>query len=96
MFCIFSDVFAQVLNDILIRDENFHDSILEETEPKQKPYSRFTAVSFLIVGFRISLGIGILIGNYLELFVRRVMPKLFSPTLKPEFLFYPPIVVLAS
>jgi len=74
--------------------ENLHDSILEETEPIVKPYSRFTATAFLVVGIGISLGIGLVIGNYLEMFIASMMPKLFSPTLRFELVFYPPIVVL--
>lgn len=76
------------------RDENLHDSILEETEPATKPYSRLKAISFLVVGVGVSLGIGLLIGNYLELLIGVSMPKVFSPSLRPEFIFYPPIVVL--
>jgi hypothetical protein len=76
------------------RDDNIHDSILEEIEPITKPYTRFTAICFLIVGVGVSLGIGLLIGNYLGLFIGATMPSFFSPTLRPEFIFYPPIVVL--
>ncbi|MEO8073066.1 MAG: J domain-containing protein [Acidobacteriota bacterium] len=76
------------------RDENLHDSILEEIEPATKPYSRLKAISFLVVGVGVSLGIGLLIGNYLELLIGVSMPKVFSPSLRPEFIFYPPIVVL--
>lgn len=76
--------------------ENLHDSILEsQEEEKSKPFSRFSAASFLFIGFFVSLGIGILIGNYLELFVTASMPNLYSSNFKPELLFYPPIVVLA-
>ncbi len=75
-------------------DDNIYDSILEENKPINKPYTRFTAICFLIVGVGVSLVIGLLIGNYLGLFIGANMPSFFSPTLKPEFIFYPPIVVL--
>ena len=74
--------------------ETLHDSILDDNEPEEKPYSRITAVLFLIVGIAVSLGIGFLIGNFIQDFVGTMMPKLFSKTLQPEFVFYPPIVVL--
>lgn len=74
--------------------DKLHDSILEEAEEEKRPYSRFAAVVFLLVGIGISLGIGMIIGNYLEMFIAASMPKLFSPTLRLEFVFYPPIVVL--
>lgn len=69
-----------------------HDSIFEDKEPA-KPYSRAAAVTFLLVGFLVCLGSGILIGNQIH-FVSVSMPFLFSSTLRPEFLFYPPIFVL--
>ncbi|MEO6589140.1 MAG: J domain-containing protein [Pyrinomonadaceae bacterium] len=75
-------------------DSNLHDTILEEIEQETKPYTRLTAVAFLVIGVSISLGIGLLIGNYLQLFIAAMMPTTYSPTLRPEFIFYPPIVIL--
>ena len=75
-------------------DENIHDSIIETTEPEPKPYSRFTAIAFVIVGVFLSLGFGLLIGNYLDLSIGAMMPSLYSHTFRLEFIFYPPIVVL--
>jgi hypothetical protein len=75
-------------------NHRLHDSILEETEEETRPYSRISAVAFLLIGIGISLGIGMVIGNYLEMFIAASMPQLFSPTLRLEFIFYPPIVVL--
>ncbi len=74
--------------------DNLHDSILGGDEPEAKPYSRLTAISFLVVGFAVSLGIGLVIGNYLEVMIAGSMPHVFTPTMRYEFLFYPPIVVL--
>jgi hypothetical protein len=71
-----------------------HDSILDGNEPESKPYSRFTAVAFLVVGLLVSLGIGVAVGSYLELFVAASMPSMYSSSLRPEFVFYPPIIVL--
>ena len=75
-------------------DENIHDSILEECEPEEKPYSRVTAVAFLVVGVTLSLGGGLLIGSYLDLFIGAMIPSVYSPNFQIEFFFYPPIVVL--
>ena len=75
-------------------DEAIHDSILDDNEPIQKPYSRFTAISFLVGGFIISLVIGLVIGNYFGTVFSSVMPRLSSATLNPDILFYPPIAVL--
>jgi hypothetical protein len=74
--------------------DKIHESILEEVEEETRPYSRLAAVAFLLIGFGLSLGVGLIIGNYMEMFTAAMMPRLFSPTLQPEFVFYPPIVVL--
>ena len=76
--------------------ENLHDSIIEPIAPApEKPYTRVAAACFLIVGVAVSLGIGLLIGNYLEnLNYLSSVPKIFSASLRPELVFYPPIVVL--
>jgi DnaJ domain len=73
---------------------NIHDSILQDIESDSRPYSRVAAISFLLVGVIASLGIGLLIGNFLGLMTTAMMPNMFSPTLHAEFFFYPPIVVL--
>jgi hypothetical protein len=75
-------------------DEAIHDSILDENELIQKPYSRFAAISFLVVGFGLSLGIGLLIGNYFGTVFSAALPRLSSASLNPDILFYPPIAVL--
>lgn len=75
-------------------DEDLHDSIFEDDVPEAKPYSRFTAISFLVIGFFVSLGIGWAIGEYLEIFVAAARPAFFSQYFRFEFLFYPPIFVL--
>ncbi len=75
-------------------DEAIHDSIFDESEPVKKPYSRFTAISFLVGGFVLSLGIGLLIGNYFETVFSLAFPKSSSGVLHPDIFFYPPIAVL--
>lgn len=74
--------------------ENIHDSLLDGTEEEEKPYSRWTAVSFLVIGVLFSLGIGLIVGNHLEMFTVAMMPGMFSNSLHAEFIFYPPIAVL--
>ena len=94
MYSSFQTLRKPDLNAILTVHEDIHDSILEDTEPTEKPYTKFTAIAFLIIGFFISLGIGLVVGNYLELVINASIPSIFSPTLKLEFIFYPPIFVL--
>ena len=76
------------------RSEGIHDSIFDEPKIVEKPYTRVAAICFLVFGVGASWGIGLLIGNYFQLFITSTMPTLFSSTLKPEFVFYPPIFVL--
>ena len=76
------------------RDENLHDSILEETAVENtKPYTRTAATCFLVVGTLASFGIGLFIGNFMESYLMSPVPVIFAASLKPEFIFYPPIVV---
>jgi hypothetical protein len=74
-------------------DASLHESILDDNEPVAKPYSRFAAGSFLVAGLLASFTAGLLIGHYFE-FISIISPHMFSTSLKPEFVFYPPIFVL--
>jgi len=58
-----------------------------------KPFSRVFAAGFLLLGVGLSFGIGLFIGNLFQVFPAS-MPAMFSHSLKPEFIFYPPIFVL--
>lgn len=74
-------------------EAELHESILDDNERKIKPFSRLFAGAFLLVGVLASFGVGLLIGSFVE-FVPVTMPAMFSHSLKPEFVFYPPIFVL--
>ncbi|MDQ2747222.1 MAG: J domain-containing protein [Acidobacteriota bacterium] len=77
------------------RRENTHDSILEETVAENnKPYTRLTAACFLIGGTLASLVVGLFIGNFTHSYFTASVPLIFISSLNPEFVFYPPIVVL--
>lgn len=75
-------------------NENLHDSILDGSEPETKPYSRFAAISFLVIGVLVCLGIGVVIGSYIEFSMVSKIHSSFSLSFNPEIVFYPPIVVL--
>lgn len=72
---------------------SMHDSITREPEAAAKPFTRFAASSFLIVGYAASLGMGILLGEQMNNTILSAVPGLDSH-LHPELLFYPPIAVL--
>jgi hypothetical protein len=70
-----------------------HDSVLRDEED-EKPFSRFTAIGFLITGTVISVGIGYAVGKYLEWMILNMSRNLFAQNLQIELIFYPPIAVL--
>jgi hypothetical protein len=72
-------------------DDNIHDSILDDQERVRKPYSRLSAAAFVIGGVLLCLGLGLAIGTQTG-FVAQILPAMFAANLKPEFIFYPPIV----
>ena len=82
----------EALERYAYRGDEIHDSIMESKDPSVKPYSRFVAGSFIIVGVIASFGLGLLIGNFVDLGTVP-KPELFWLS-NPEFLFYPPIFVL--
>ena len=75
--------------------KRIHDSIINEEEKSDKPYTRFTASAFLIVGYAASLGAGLYVGSHAqEMFVFKALSNLFGQTFRPDLFFYPPIAVL--
>jgi hypothetical protein len=73
-------------------EELLHESIFDDNEPKQRPYSRWAATVFLVGGLIVCFGVGYIIGLNVD-FIAISMPRWFAPELRPEFLFYPPIIV---
>lgn len=71
-------------------DDDIHESILDDNERKHKPVSRLAAAAAIIGGVMLALGIGLIIG--IPLRSPGSSFPLFSDNLKPEFLFYPPII----
>jgi hypothetical protein len=75
--------------------ERLHDSVLrDDEEDEQKPFSRLSATAFLCLGIAVSLGVGLLVGKYLEMIILNMMGNHFASTLHLELIFYPPIAVL--
>ncbi len=73
-------------------DDDLHDSILDDRDRAHKPYSRASVGLFLFGGLLLSFGVGLLIGNYVSI-ESITMPTMFTRTLSPEIVFYPPIFV---
>lgn len=83
----------EVLERYTYHLDDIHDSILDGAETVAKPYSRLAVTVFLLTGFGLCLGLGILIGSQFHV-ASSSLPSLFSAQLGPEFVFYPPIFVL--
>ncbi|MDQ3805275.1 MAG: DnaJ domain-containing protein [Acidobacteriota bacterium] len=75
--------------------KSIHDSIINAEDGKPpKPFTRFTASTFLILGYAASLAVGLFIGEqarHVTLF--EDLPYLFGH-FRYDLLFYPPIAVL--
>jgi hypothetical protein len=85
-----------------------HYSITQEDDSPPRPFTRFAAYAFLLGGYAISLGVGLLIGwkasdffSDLTLLFRHHVPTAaagtgFSPAalIVSDLVFYPPIAVL--
>jgi curved DNA-binding protein CbpA len=85
------------------------DSIMRQEEKPEQPFTRFSAYTFLLIGYGLSLGIGLLIGWHTQdffsdlqmLFRHRVevvqssmLAYSSASLLIPDLVVYPPIAVL--
>lgn len=88
------------------RPKSIQDSILQEDEKPEQPFTRFSAYAFLLLGYGISIGIGLLIGWHAQGFMSgltMLLPKQVNSNmvvyssailLIPDLVVYPPIAVL--
>lgn len=72
-------------------DDNIHDSILDDDEPRFKGYSRYATGGILLFAILVCFGLGLVIGEALPQF-SAALPDIFSRQISPEMLLYPPIV----
>jgi hypothetical protein len=72
-----------------------HDSLFSYgDEPEEKPMSRLTAVMLLLAGLAVSFVLGTLIAGQMDRVIVNMQASLFSASLTPALIFYPPIAVL--
>jgi curved DNA-binding protein CbpA len=71
-----------------------NNSLFDEESEKTKPFSVVKASLYIFGGLIGSIVIGFLLGNYLAFFITAMMPRMFSPSMHFDLIFYPPIVVL--
>ncbi len=73
---------------------SLHESVTHEVERSDKPFTRFAASSFLVIGYMACLGAGLLLGEQMYSTILSEVPFLYDTQIRPELLFYPPIAVL--
>jgi len=72
-----------------------HDSLFSYgDEPDEKPMSRSTAILLLIAGLGVSFVLGALIAGQMDRVIVNMQASLFSASMTPALVFYPPIAVL--
>ncbi|HKO97310.1 MAG TPA: DnaJ domain-containing protein [Pyrinomonadaceae bacterium] len=91
------------------RPKSIQDSIMRDDEKPEQPFTRLSAYTFLLVGYGLSVGVGLVIGWHAQDFfndltmlfragVGEVQSSLLSYTSStltlPDLLVYPPIAVL--
>jgi curved DNA-binding protein CbpA len=78
------------------KDDVENSSLLDGQKDEHKPFSAVKSTFYIFFGLLGSVLIGYFLGNYLTMFVTSIMPRMFSPSLHFDLLFYPPIVVLIA
>jgi curved DNA-binding protein CbpA len=89
------------------RPKTIQDSIMRDDEKPEQPFTRFSAYTFLLVGYAVSIGVGLIIGWHAQGFMSgltMLLPREVSHTnvlfysstmlLIPDLVVYPPIAVL--
>lgn len=80
-------------------------SLMSQEEKPEQPFTRFSAYTFLLVGWALSIGVGLFINWHSQDFfadltllyqhrVQNVAGTTLTALVVPELLFYPPIFVL--
>jgi hypothetical protein len=99
----------EYFNHYTYKPKSIQDSIMRDEEQPEQPFTRFSAYTFLLVGYALSIGMGLIAGWHAQdffsgltmLFHQRVETVqtnvlFYSSTalLIPDLVLYPPIAVL--
>ncbi|MEP6568817.1 MAG: J domain-containing protein [Acidobacteriota bacterium] len=86
--------------------KSIQDSIMRDDDKPEQPFTRFSAYTFLLGGYAVSIGVGLLLGWHAQSFMSgltMLLPRdvhsnviVYSSTvlLIPDLVVYPPIAVL--
>ena len=75
------------------KPQQIHVSIMTEEERPEKPFTRFSAYVFLVVGYIVSIAAGLFIADQLH-YMMNDLTFIFDQNVRPDLIFYPPIAVL--
>lgn len=75
------------------KPDRIHVSIMSENEEPEKPFTRFSAYAFLVVGYIVSIGAGLFAADQLS-YVMNDLTFIFDQNVRADLVFYPPIAVL--
>lgn len=97
----------EYLDHYTYRPKSIQESIMREDEKPEQPFTRFSAYTFLLVGYGLSIGVGLIIGWHAQGFMSgltMLLPREVTQTnmlfysstmlLIPDLVVYPPIAVL--
>jgi len=70
------------------------DSIMRDEEKPEQPFTRFSAYTFLLVGYVLSIGVGLIIGWHAQGFMSGLTMLLPPQVAKTNMLFYSSTVLL--
>ena len=77
------------------KPKSIHDSLMNAEEKSEKPFTRFAASAFLVLGYLASLAAGLYIGSHAHyVVIFNDLPYLFGQNFRLDLFFYPPIAVL--
>ena len=83
----------EYFNRYTYKPDRIHVSIINEEEKPEKPFTRFSAYAFLIVGYIVSIAAGLFAADQLR-YVMNDMTFIFDQHIRADLIFYPPIAVL--
>ena len=74
--------------------KSIQDSIMTDEEQPEQPFTRFSAYTFLLVGYALSIAVGLLIGWHTKGFMSGLTMLLPREVVNPNVLFYSSTILL--
>ncbi len=74
--------------------KSIQDSIMTDEEQPEQPFTRFSAYTFLLVGYALSIAVGLLIGWHTKGFMNGLTMLLPREVVNPNVLFYSSTILL--